>query len=134
MIVHDLSADVIARLIRTDLSIVDDEPDSPIGDFEFNRCTGGIGCFIGRPPWECHTDGDELLLVLSGTTQLTIVDDIVPTSQTSRWIHPGELVVIQRARWHNNNAPGGVTLLHLTPTHGNEHSWERPAFTTSTPR
>lgn len=124
MIIHDLSTDAIAGMVRADLARLDRAPDSPIGEFGFNRCEGAVGSFIGRPPWERHSDGDELLLVLSGATQLTLVE---PQGETSRWLEAGQLVVVPQGCWHVNDAPDGVTMFHLTPREGNENTWERPA-------
>jgi mannose-6-phosphate isomerase-like protein (cupin superfamily) len=123
-IVHDLSPDAVRRMVRAELAQLDRPPESPIGEFAFGECTGGIGAFVGRPPWERHNGGDELLLVLSGSTRLTVLEDSGPRSQT---IEAGGLVVVPQGRWHNNDAPDGVTMLHVTPTEGNEHSWEDPA-------
>jgi hypothetical protein len=36
------------------------------------------------------------------------------------------LATIPSGHWHRNDAPSGVTILHLTPTEGNQHSWQRP--------
>src|SRR5436190_23059548 len=75
MKVHDVSSEALASMLPTDLATVNEPPDSPIGEFPFNNSTCGIGCFVGQPPWECHTAGDELLHVLVGTTRLTTIDD-----------------------------------------------------------
>ena len=59
--------------------------------------------------------------MLSGSTRLTVLEDSGRLSQT---IEAGGLVVVPQGRWHNNDAPDGVTMLYVTPTEGNEHSWE----------
>lgn len=123
LIVHDLSQDTVRQMARADLATAERPPDSPIGEFVFGGCTGAVGSFVGRPPWERHDEGDELLLVLSGSSQLTVLEESGPVSLT---IEPGTLVVVPQGRWHNNDAPDGVTMLHLTPTEGNQHSWEEP--------
>jgi quercetin dioxygenase-like cupin family protein len=53
-------------------------------------------------------------------TELTVIDE------ATRRLHPGDMVTIPNGRWHRNDAPSGVTILHLTPTEGNPHSWQRP--------
>jgi hypothetical protein len=51
--------------VRVDLASLDREPESPIGNFSFHGCTGGVAAFKGRPTWECHGQGDELLFILA---------------------------------------------------------------------
>jgi mannose-6-phosphate isomerase-like protein (cupin superfamily) len=113
VIVHDLSIDTVDQMARHDLATVDHEPESAIDDFEFHGCTCGVASFTGQPPWEQHSAGDELLLVLAGSTQLTVI------GQATRALHAGDLVIIPSGHWHRNDAPSGVTILHLTPTEGN---------------
>jgi hypothetical protein len=75
MEVYDLSRSAIDQMIQVDLASLSEPPTSPIGELRFNDSTCGIGAFVARPPWECHTSGDELLHVLAGHTQLTLIDD-----------------------------------------------------------
>jgi hypothetical protein len=89
LVVHDLSPDAVATMLRVDLSTVEEEPPSPIGHFQFNGCTCRVASFVGRPPWEL-------------------------------------LVIVPRGCWHNNDAPNGVTMLFMTPSEGNSHSWDDP--------
>jgi mannose-6-phosphate isomerase-like protein (cupin superfamily) len=123
VIVRDLGPQAIRQMIPVDLAGLDRPPNSPIDEFEFHGCTCGVGCFTGQPPWECHNGGDELLLVLDGESELTVLER---GARASRVIKAGALVVVPRGCWHNNSAPGGVTMLHMTPTEGNEHSWNEP--------
>jgi mannose-6-phosphate isomerase-like protein (cupin superfamily) len=125
MIVHDLSPETVRALPQVDLAALGREPESAIGQFPFHGCICGVAAFQGRPPWEHHTAGDELLLVLAGRTELTILDEQGP--QVSLLV-PGQLVVVPQGQWHSNNAPDGVTFLYLTPDHGNEHSREEPVL------
>ena len=123
MIVHDVSPSAVANMARADLTRVTEEPPSPIGYFEFHGCTCGIASFIGRPPWELHTAGDELLHILSGECRLTVRD---PSGETTRTLGTGDLAVVPTGCWHSNDAPDGVTMLFMTPSDGNEHSWDDP--------
>jgi mannose-6-phosphate isomerase-like protein (cupin superfamily) len=121
--VYDLSPDEVRRMIRVDLAGATEEPASPISAFEFHGCTGGIGSFVGRPPWERHNGGDELLFILSGSSTLTVHE---PGGSVSRDLGVGALAVVPRGTWHSNDAPDGVTMLYLTPSERNEHSWDDP--------
>jgi mannose-6-phosphate isomerase-like protein (cupin superfamily) len=124
VIVHDLSPDAVSRMIPVDLATVTEEPPSPIGHFDFHDCLCGIGSFVGRPPWELHTAGDELLLVLAGECQLTVRD---VGGEISRTLCTGDLVIVPKGCWHSNDAPDGVTILFMTPHEGNRHSWDDPS-------
>jgi mannose-6-phosphate isomerase-like protein (cupin superfamily) len=123
MIIRELSPAVVAAMARVDLSSLTGPPTSPLEEFDFHGCTCGVGAFVGRPPWERHNDGDELLLILSGTTSLTILEEPGPET---RVLGTGSLAVVPRGRWHNNDAPDGVTMLFMTPSEGNEHSFTYP--------
>jgi mannose-6-phosphate isomerase-like protein (cupin superfamily) len=122
--VHKLDHESVANMIQLDLASLDREPESPIGTFPFHGCTGGVAAFKGRPPWEFHGQGDELLLILAGESQLTVLQK----DSRSVWtISAGHLALVPRGHWHSNNAPDGVTMLWITPREGNEHSWEEPS-------
>src|SRR5207245_1823663 len=124
MIVHDLGLDAVTSMPQVDLAALGREPESPIGQFPFHDCICGVGAFVGRPPWEHHTRGDELLLILAGESELTVLED---PGRVTRTIRAGQLVIVPRGCWHSNNAPKGVTMLYITPADGNEHSWDDPA-------
>ena len=44
-----------------------------------------------------------------------------------RNLRAGDLVVVPKGCWHRNDAPEGVTMLHVTPREGNQQRWEDPA-------
>jgi len=102
---------------------VTERPGSPIGEHAFGDCRYGIGSFVGCPHWERHNGGDELLLVLAGYSNFSILED---AEVQTRRLDAGTLVVVPQGHWHSNDAPEGVTMLYLTPRDGNEHSDARP--------
>ena len=122
MMVHDLSPQALKRMVRVDLANASEEPPSPIGTFEFHGCTCGVASFSGRPPWELH-NSDELLHILAGETELTVLE---PQGATTRRLRAGDLVLIPQRCWHNNDAPNGVTMLWITPSRGSRHCWKDP--------
>ena len=73
--VHNLDHESVAKMTQLDLATVDREPESPIGNFSFHGCTGGVAAFKGRPPWEYHGQGDELLFILAGESELTVLEE-----------------------------------------------------------
>ena len=122
MIVHDLSTDAVSKMIRSNLAGATEEPPSQIEPFDFHGCTCGVASFIGRPPWEFHSS-DELLHVLAGSSQLTVRQE---GEELVRTLRAGDLVIIPKGCWHRNEAPEGVTMLHMTPREGGRHSWVDP--------
>jgi len=123
MIVHDLSTDAVSKMMRSDLAGATEEPPSQIEPFDFHGCTCGVASFIGRPPWEFHSSDDELLHVLAGSSQLTVRQE---GEELVRTLRAGDLVIIPKGCWHRNEAPEGVTMLHMTPREGGRHSWVDP--------
>lgn len=75
---------------------------------------GGVfaGSFEGESAWERHSNGDELVQVLEGETQLTILTDDGPTVLEMK---AGMVTVVPQGCWHKFDAPTGVTVLTMTP-------------------
>ena len=76
---------------------------------------GGVfaGRFTGQTPWERHPHGDELVHVLDGEVDLTVMAG----RRTRRVrLRAGQLVVVPRGLWHRQHARSEVTLLTATPT------------------
>jgi mannose-6-phosphate isomerase-like protein (cupin superfamily) len=106
-----------------DLATVTEEPPSPIGRFEFHGCICGVASFSGQPPWELHTGGDELLHILAGDCELTV---LVEEAEVVRTLHQGDVVLVPRGCWHRSRATKGVTMFTMTPQEGGAHSWDDP--------
>jgi mannose-6-phosphate isomerase-like protein (cupin superfamily) len=123
VIIHDLSPKAVSAMNPVDLAHATDEPPSPIGYFDFHGCMCGVASFVGRPPWELHPEGDELLHILAGECHLTIRE---PGGEITRTLGMGDLVIVPQGSWHSNDAPTGVRMLFMTPRDGNLHSWEVP--------
>ena len=79
----------------------------------FNRGGLFVGRFTGRAPWERHTRGDELVQVLDGEVDLTVMTASRPVQVTLR---AGGVFVVPRGLWHRQHARTEVTLLSATPT------------------
>jgi quercetin dioxygenase-like cupin family protein len=84
----------------------------------FNRCTLGVFRFPkGQAPWERHPDDDELLYLLDGEMELTILNDGGPTRTTLR---AGSLFVMPQGVWHRpHGTVAGSVLFAVSRT---EHS------------
>ncbi len=86
---------------------------SPFGE-------GGLfaGSFQGQSAWERHPNGDELVQVLKGSTELTILTEEGPSVLT---LSAGMLTVVPQGCWHRFFAADGVTVMTATPL-PTEHS------------
>jgi len=118
--VFDLKPAAIARMAPVDLSTVSEEPSSPIGNFDFHGCICGVASYSGQPPWELHNGGDELLHVLAGECEFTLVTG---GTKETRVLHAGDVAIVPRSHWHRTKAAVSVTLLYMTPREGNQHTW-----------
>ncbi|HEU4389452.1 MAG TPA: cupin domain-containing protein [Blastocatellia bacterium] len=77
-----------------------------------NQCTLAVGRFTGLTPWERHPNGDELLHVLDGEVDVTVLTDAGPVVTTVRG---GSIFVCPRGLWHRQFSRHGVTTLYATP-------------------
>ena len=75
---------------------------------------GGVfaGSFDGDSAWERHNHGDELVHILAGEATVTIITDGGPQELV---MAAGTLTVVPQGCWHKFHAPGGVTVLTMTP-------------------
>ena len=87
---------------------------------ELNGSMLGLVRFAGLTPWEIHPDGDELLHVLEGEVEVTVLRDEGPVRATLR---PGSVFVVGKNLWHRQQARPAVALLFATPASRTDHSW-----------
>lgn len=78
----------------------------------FNEGAVYVGRFSGESPWERHPDADELLHVLDGEVEVTLLSGSQPLLTMVR---TGSVLVVPRGVWHRQLAPCSVTLLTITP-------------------
>jgi quercetin dioxygenase-like cupin family protein len=78
----------------------------------FDRGALYVGRFAGETPWERHRGGDELLHVLDGAVEVTVLTD-EGTRQTH--VSAGCVFVVPRGLWHRQLALPSVTLFAVTP-------------------
>ena len=78
----------------------------------FNEGGVFVGRYSGQPPWERHPQADELLHVLDGEVDVTVLTDDGPVQVTVR---AGSIFVVPQGLWHRAVARVAVTLLSATP-------------------
>jgi quercetin dioxygenase-like cupin family protein len=80
----------------------------------------GVMRFSGTTPWERHPDGDELLHVLDGEVDVTVLTDDGPVDVA---VPAGSLLVCPRGLWHRQTPRAAATVFFATPTATSEASW-----------
>jgi mannose-6-phosphate isomerase-like protein (cupin superfamily) len=82
-----------------------------------------VGRWQGRSPWELHPDSDELLHVLEGEVQVTVLTERGPEHETVR---AGSVFVVPRGAWHRQEARAPVVQYGVTPGRTQHSSAEDP--------
>lgn len=80
-----------------------------------DRFSGGhvwVGWFEGASPWERHPAGDELVHVLEGEVDVTVLTDEGPVTTT---LTAGTGCVVPQGAWHRQAARGRVVEYGATP-------------------
>ena len=67
--------------------------------------------------WEMHPKGDELVYLLSGSTEFILHDgnEIVERVEVNE---PGSYVVVPKGMWHTANPKEATTMFFVTPGEG----------------
>ena len=85
----------------------------------FNQGSVGVfRCGPGTSPWEHHPDDDEMLYVLEGAVEISVLSEGGPL--TTR-VEPGSAFVVPRGLWHKHHVPDRLVELYATPG-GTVHS------------
>jgi len=82
-----------------------------------------LSYYSGSSEWERHPNGDEVVLVLEGTTTVILLRD---ASEERHFLARNELVVIPVGVWHRFEGSDRVKVMTITPQ-PTEHSLETPA-------
>ena len=78
--------------------------------------------YAGSTEWERHAAGDEVVMVLDGSSTMTLLIDGVDHAVEMTAQH---MIVVPRGVWHRFDTPEGAKILTVTPQ-PTEHSLERP--------
>lgn len=84
----------------------------------FNKGRTWVGRFSGQSPWERHPDGDELLYVLEGEVEITV---LIQEGRNMRTIRAGSFFVVPQGLWHRQLSRGIAVQFGATPGR-TEHS------------
>ncbi len=102
--------------------------DLGMGDFrELGRVDDRIVGVFRTPKdswiWERHPRGDELLHVLDGELEVTLLED--EGSETTL-VGSGSVFVVPRGAWHRPLAKSDVSVFFVTPEHTERSTAEDP--------
>lgn len=68
--------------------------------------------FDGTSAWERHPQGDEIVHIVAGETTLHLMTD---AGRESLSLKAGMMTIVPRNMWHQFVAPGGVSVMTVTP-------------------
>jgi mannose-6-phosphate isomerase-like protein (cupin superfamily) len=73
----------------------------------------GLGRYTGQSPWERHRNGDELLYVMDGEVEITLLSEA--GAEEREILRSGSLFVVPRDRWHRLDTSDGVSIFFASP-------------------
>jgi len=81
-----------------------------------------LGHYSGNSEWERHESGDEIVLVLEGTTTVVLLSG---GAEQEVHLGAGELVVVPEGVWHRFVSSRSLKVMSVTPA-PTDHALERP--------
>lgn len=78
--------------------------------------------WAGESQWEVHHTGDEIVMVVDGSTHLSL---LVDGEEETHPLSAGQLIVVPKSTWHRFSTPSEVKLMTVTPQ-PTEHSIQVP--------
>jgi quercetin dioxygenase-like cupin family protein len=105
-------ASKIEKIMRKKPSWAADDGETKFwtGD-EFNKGGTWIGQFKGQSPWEYHPNGDEIIYVIKGKVEITV---LTKKRRKRSIVTTGSYFVIPKGHWHRQRAIGKVTEFGAT--------------------
>lgn len=81
-----------------------------------------IGHYSGNSEWERHSSGDEIVMVLEGSTTLVLLID---EKEEKVQLNMCELIVVPKNTWHRFEQSRNLKVMTVTPQ-PTDHNLERP--------
>jgi len=98
------------------------ELDEEFPDFKNHLLVSQFSFDEKWPTWEIHPKGDELVLLLSGDTDLVLATDA--GEEVTRISTPGEYIIVPMGTWHTARPHAPTSMLFLTPGEGTLNALE----------
>jgi quercetin dioxygenase-like cupin family protein len=70
------------------------------------------------PAWECHTEGDEIVIVLEGKAEF--IQEIDGAEQRTP-VGPGSTIINPVGVWHTADVEEPMLAIYITPCPGTKH-------------
>jgi quercetin dioxygenase-like cupin family protein len=80
----------------------------------------GVMRFSGLTPWERHMGGDELVYVLEGAIDVTVLTE---DSEVQRRVSAGSFFICTEGLWHRQRTQPSAAVLYGTPIKTSQHSF-----------
>ena len=85
-----------------------------------------VGAFQGLSAWEIHRKGDEFVQILSGSTELIILEK--SKEKTILQMNEAMIALIPKGTWHKFNSEKGVTIMTSTPLPTEHFTGNLPSY------
>ncbi|MAE96953.1 MAG: cupin [Deltaproteobacteria bacterium] len=70
------------------------------------------------PSWECHGEGDEIVIVLEGRAEFI---QEIGGEERRMPVRPGVTLINPKGIWHTADVQESLTAIYITPCPGTEH-------------
>ena len=120
-----LTPDKAAETVKNTPTMFE-ELDSTYGDFKHHELIALFEFQEDWPSWEIHPNGDEVVVLLSGSATFVVkLDDDKREVRLSR---PGDSVIVPRGAWHTARIDVPTKLLFITPGEGTLNEFDKTRF------
>lgn len=93
--------------------------DEQFNDFKGHELIACHSFSENWPSWEVHPNGDEIVVLLSGSA--TFILEIDGKPRTVNLSRAGEYVVVPRGVWHTAHIKEAAKMLFITPGEGTQN-------------
>ena len=97
--------------------------DQEFPDFKGHVLVSHFSFSEAWPTWEIHPEGDELVMLLEGDTDLVLASED-GTETVMRASTPGDYIIVPKATWHTARPHAPTSMLFFTPGEGTLNALE----------
>ncbi|MCB1689176.1 MAG: cupin domain-containing protein [Halioglobus sp.] len=116
-----LSPDKVARAVVNSPTVYQDL-ERDFGDFKGHELIALHEFQEDWPSWEVHPNGDETVVLLSGSA--TLIVKLEDTDHSIGLNKPGDTVIVPRGAWHTARIAEPCRMLFITPGEGTQNNYD----------